>query len=240
MNAVVMNQPQTCDYIYSCLIDQKRLVVLRFGDGEYLVMKGYTNEILDQTEDPVMLNKLLSKTLMDKRIFLTIPYAKPHNIENKDIWFQAQQYLIEKSGQELYGCSNWNVFDFTNECRILPLLFRGKVLLWTAFADQAERFFSPLCDITIFQAPETKASSEYGITLKICKDICSHYDNILFSMGPVGKVIITDLVDHCTANLIDFGSLVNAFLGLTDKWTMSWAQSTDLNQCIERFRRAMA
>ena len=53
---------------------------------------------------------------------------------------------------------------------------------------------------------------------------------MLFSCGPIGKVLMADFTDLCGCNLVDVGSVLNAILDLTDKWPMSWAENINLRE----------
>ena len=66
--------------------------------------------------------------------------------------------------------------------------------------------------------------------------MCNSYDTILFSCGPLSKVLISDLIDKCNCNLIDLGSVLNAILNLEDEWSMSWTKEINIIEKIKSFK----
>lgn len=226
-----MDRVETLNYIKSemCI---NRIIVSRYSDGEYLMM----NEQQNKTHDSFnVLPELLKESIKIKNQLVCINYLKPHNIERKDRWCNVQKYLIEISSQNLYGCCNWNIYDFQNENEVLPFLFSGQTLLVTGHIEESRLAFKDIQpNLGIYPMPKRNASDRYGEVrielIKLCES--NKFDSVLFSCGPIGKVLLTDLMDVCDSNLIDVGALLNAIINeysqgnraLIDQWTMSWAK----------------
>ena len=231
----IMDRVETLNYLKDKMNNNERIIVPRYNDGEYLLMnntrkyvaKTYSGEISEQ----------LKKSIKVKNQLVCINYLKPHNIEKKDTWYLSHNYLVNEGEHDLYGCSNYNTYDFSNDCSLLVKQFSGKVLLVTGLADQAFKFFSKnKPDMSFFKTPDENAAQNYEFIYDNLLNCCNKYETILFSCGPVSKVLIADLIDKCSCNLIDLGSVLNAILDLTNGWTMSWIKDINLKKQIKIFK----
>lgn len=235
----VLDRIETLYYLNNKISKNERLVVPRYNDGEYLLMNNLKKFVASTNVE--LISNLLKKSIKIKNQFVCVNYLKPHNISNKDIWYKTQKYLIEESGNnELYGCSNYNTYDFSTDSSILIKQFSGKVLLITGLFKESENFFKDIQpNLKCFETPKENAVLKYEDIKNNILKIINSYDTILFSCGPLSKVLIPDLVDKCKCNLIDLGSVLNAILNLTDQWTMSWIKTIDLEKQIKIFKNGL-
>lgn len=225
----VMTRMETLDYLLDKESKKERMIITRYNDGEYLLMNG-TARVIAKTKSGEI-SELLKKSIKAKDQFICVNYLKEHNIVKKDHWYQTQKYLIEESQNELYGCSNYNTYDFYTDSVLIPKHFSGRVLLVTGLEKESKEFFKDIQPLLhVYETPKQNAVEKYEEIKNSLISICKNYDNIVFSCGPLAKILVVDLIDKCECNLIDFGSVLNALLNLTNEWTMSWTKSVDMNQ----------
>jgi hypothetical protein len=231
----IMNRLETLQYLKKISSENKRIVVSRYNDGECLLMNN-TDRIIANSKSG-LISELLRKSIKVKGQFICVNYLKSHNIEKKDRWYDVQSYLIQESQNELYGCSNYNVYDFCYDSSMISKHFYGKVLLVTGLYKQSQNLFKSIGreNIDIYQTPTMNADSKYYEIKDDIEKICNSYDNIVFSCGPLAKVLVSDFIDKCNANLIDFGSVLNAILNMEDQWTMSWTEGINMPEKIKNF-----
>ena len=234
----IMDRVETLNYLKDKMNNGERTVVPRYNDGEYLLMNSTKKYIAKSYSEDI--SERLKNSIKVKNQLVCVNYLKPHNIEEKDTWFLTHNYLIKEGGHSLYGCSNYNTYDFSNDSSLLLKQFSGKVLLVTGSLNQATKFFSKIkTDIDIYGVPRENAASKYDYIYSHILNICNNYKTILFSCGPLSKVLIADLIDVSKCNLIDLGSVMNAILDLTNDWTMSWIKDIDLKKQINIFREGI-
>jgi hypothetical protein len=230
INNIVMDRVETLEYIKNNINSKERIILPRYNDGEYILMNKLKGHVAQDSPD--LISKMLIDSIKVKGQLVCINYLKPHNIEKKDIWFQTQRYLHSVANQDKYGCGNWSVYDFSNNNEVLPLLFSGRVLLVAGLADEARHYFTSIqsSGIDIYKTPTKNAVDNYEDIKKDLQTLCKYYTTILFSCGPVGKALIADFVNLCDCNLIDIGAVLNAIIGVTGKWPMSWVNEVDLDK----------
>ena len=219
-----------------------RLVVSRYSDGEYLMMNGLSNNTHDSFD---ILPNLLKKAIKHKKQLVCINYLKSHNIKCNDRWCKVQEYLSDVGQHSLYGCCNWNIYDFQNNNEVLPVFFSKRTLIVTGHVKESASAFKKYKNISICSMFKKNASLTYDEDRRFLIKHCNNnsFDNIIFACGPIGKVLLTDLIDVCNSNLIDIGSLLNAIINeysdknkpLINQWTMSWAKTIDVKAQAEKF-----
>ena len=231
----IMDRVETLKYLKDEMDKGERSVVSRYNDGEYLLMNSTKKYIAKCYSEDI--SEKLKKSIKVKNQLVCVNYLKPHNIEGKDIWYLTQNYLVKEGGHDLYGCSNYNTYDFSNDSSLLVKQFSGKVLLVTGLTDQSFKFFSKIkSDIDIYGVPKENAASKYDYIYNHILNICDNYKTVLFACGPLSKVLMAELIDKSKCNLIDLGSVLNAILDLTGDWTMSWIKEIDLKKQIKIFK----
>lgn len=236
----IIDRVDTLNYIKSRMYTE-RIVTSRYSDGEYLMMNNLNNSTHDSFD---ILPTVLKKAIKHKNQFVCINYLKPHNIERNDRWCVVQKYLSRIGEHDLYGCCNWNIYDFQNGNNVLPLFFSKRTLLVTGHVEESRLAFENQEYLQIYPMSKKNASSNYKEDKEKLIELCfdNKFDNVLFACGPIGKVLLTDLISACNSNLIDLGALLNAIINdysfdtpLIDQWTMSWAKSVDVKACSTLF-----
>lgn len=234
INKGVMDRVETLDYLKDKLAKKERIVLPRYNDGEYLLMKRLPGHIVHESTEE--LSNLLVEAIKVEGQLICINYLKPHNIEKKDIWFDTQQYLMQLANQDLYGCGNWLLHDFCTDSNLLSKFFSGKVLMVAGLADEASDYLkSAQPDMDFYKTPKKNAPEKYEEIKIDIQNICQDYDTILFACGPIGKVLIADFVSLCDCNLVDIGAVINAITDLTNQWVMSWVKDINLKEKRDLF-----
>ncbi len=224
----VLNRVETYERIKE---DRKthRIVTPRYVDGEYLLMRsmlGHKTETGDKIKD------LLLNAIKLPNQFVCINELKRKNIISQDKWYRTHHFLAKEGGHELYGGANWLVYDFQNECDLIPYFFGKKLLIVTGHGDLIkDKLGQYRSDFDVYTTALSGGTDYYERYRNDLIQKCGsmEYDNVLFACGPIGKVLLTDLIDVCQSHLIDIGSLVNAVIGNTGSWRMSWAKTVDID-----------
>ena len=239
INENVLSREKTLEYLYDKFKKKERLIVSRYNDGEYFIMKQQETKVIVNLfgEDcSKILKDLLFKSIRDKRQFICTNYLKPKNFSENDIWYKVQRYMIENSNNEIYGCSHWTVYDFCNENKLLPYLFSGDTLIISGLHE----YFKPVIEnynkkIYFYDTPIISVEKSYEKIKEDLFKICKNFQNILIACGSLSKVLLVDLIGECNANLIDIGSLINAMCGKEKIWPMSWTETADLKLYTNNF-----
>lgn len=229
--AKVLSPEKTCQHIKNM---KGRVVVSRYADGEYILMSG-DKSINHATEKSGIISELLRKSIVKSGQFICINSLKKHN--SNDVWSKTQKYLIDVSNKEVYGGANWTIYDFRHNCELMPLFFKGKVLLISGNAEKIKRnidkYRSP---IDIYITGLSDVVSHYNKYKSDIFDLIKNkYDNILFACGPIGKVLLADFIDECDSNLIDIGAMGSVIAETTNTWPMSWTKTVDLPKLRKAF-----
>ena len=232
----ILDREETFNYLKNKVYNNERIVVPRYGDGEYLLM----TESRDVAKEKAsVVGPLLRRSIRVKNQLVCT--AKTFD-RGKGIWYNTCKYVMEQGGHDLYGAGAWIRWDFKRNSDVLPTLFRGRVLIVAGYGDEALSVFKDIQPgIETYAMPKKQASSNYKKALNDITKICAEFDNILFASGPIGKVILSDLVDITEANLIDIGSLLPAILTREDKkmfktWSMGGYKKTpNLDELIDNF-----
>lgn len=230
----ILDRVETRDYIENLINNNKRVIVSRYNDGEYMIMKLKKNVANTKSNE---ISDLLIKSISVKGQLVCVNFLKEHNIEKKDIWYDSHIYLTETGKQDLYGCGNYCIHDFLNGSNLLKKFFIGKVLLVCSLVDESKEFFKDSgLNIDFYKTDHIGSDLKYLDIKNDLFKICKKYDNIIFSSGPISKVLISDLVNKCKSNLIDFGAMLNALLNLPSLWHMSWLKDVNIDEKIKMFK----
>lgn len=241
----VMDRVETLEHIKDSMY-KEALAIPRYNDGEYLLMNKMTGNVYDSHD---ILADLLKKAIKVKGQLVCINYLKPHNIAKRDIWFKTQEYLVDVSMHGLYGCGNWCIHDFQNNNEVLPYFFSGNTLLLTGHHIESEYAFrDKQINLRILPTPKKNSSEKYEEIKSGLVDYCKmgNFDNVVFACGPIGKVLLTDVIDVCDSNLIDIGALLNVIINeysqdvpLINQGPMSWAKNIDIKKQANMFFRKL-
>lgn len=241
----IMNGYETLDYFFKKIENNERIAFARYGDGEYYLMdkkKICANETFEA-------GKLLRKSFNKKGFLVcTAHFDKDfEKLKNNPTakWANTQRYVMTNGKRELYGTGSFMRKDFISSFKLLPHFFTKKVLVVAGYSKEAKEVFRENgIMIDVYNMPLAQASSKYDETKNLLIKKCKRYDNIVFSCGPIGKVLISDLVNNCNSNLIDFGSMLNVILStkyiyLKNKWTMSWIKNINIDNRNKLFFEAI-
>lgn len=231
MDYKVLSRKDTVDFFCNIIDSGNRLVFSRYNDGEYLLMNGMT--IPSECNHDIV-NALLMYSLKCKDN-IVCTNEKP---DKKGIWLDTHKCIISSAMRKLYGQSNCLIYDYQNECKLLPKLFdsnRGLAIV------------SGIEPVGIrckwIQTPLHNVSEKITELEAKLQELNGFDGTIIFSCGPVGKYLISYMLNKCYADLIDAGSLLNAILAgmgnrdLINRWPMSWAHRCDLKACTNKLLR---
>jgi hypothetical protein len=237
-NKNVMDRFETIEYLNNKLKNNERVVIGRYADGEYLSMSGSGES---PNENSKITRELLLKSIKEEEQLVCINFLKEKNKNTNDIWCKTQEFLINNSNHNLYGCAAYSWADFLSGSSLISKFFKGNVLIVTGHSDICHFAFKDL-NFNILQTPKSNASLRHKDLLEKLETILKNnsYDNIIFCCGQVGKYLISESIKKCDSNLIDLGSIINAILykhdpSLIKKWPMSWTNGMDILSMSEEF-----
>jgi hypothetical protein len=202
-----MNGRGTLKYLLKKFNKNKRIVFSRYGDGEYYLMtkkKNIAGEEFDTGE--LLKSSLKIKNQLICTVFFRKSYEELQNISCK--WANTQKYIIENTNLDIYGTGAFLRRDYLAECSLIPNFFINCLLVTGHFEESKQSFKKEKIKIDLYEMPKEKASNKYLESKKYLIENSFKYENIIFCCGPIGKVLIGDLVNHCNSNLIDFGSMI--------------------------------
>lgn len=219
INKQVLPNPKGVKFLTERLKNGKRLVLLRFGDGEYLLMK--QQDIALQKADPKLATKL-RLAMKNKEAIIGIPRLKKdsayRNMEHT-VWPGAIYFYFSKlKGRKNLITASVVDHDFRRDHIFLRELFKpGSRILW--IAGQAKSFkncFGRAKNIQFkfISAPPKNAWRKKGwIFSKVEEQLSKNeFDSILFSLGTTAVVLVDELsrkYPNLESNILDIGSFAN-------------------------------
>jgi hypothetical protein len=234
MNYHVVSRADTCQHVRDLLAAGERVVINRFYDGEVNLMRDCVDG-QHRSEPPGPICARLREAIRFRNQMVAINELKPANelsTVSADKMLECQRYLAEIGGRETYYSSNWAIHDYLNGGDLIAHFFRGKILFIGAWAHVVrEKLSRHRPDFYIYATNRRNCGPLYEKYTRTMCEMASIYkfDTVIFACGPVGKVILTDMVGCCDSNLVDLGSMTNALIRQEDKWSMSWAANHDLD-----------
>lgn len=239
MNEKVLSREETLEYLLKKYENKERIILTRYNDGENYLMhgleKGNVKRLIGDGSSKI-LKDLMINAIKDKRQFICTNHLKPHNASEDNVWYKVQKYFVEIGGQELYGCSHWTVYDFCNENKLLPHFFSGKTLVASGICE----YFEPVIkkynkNVYCYSTPNINAEKSYEKIKEDLITLSKNFQNIVLCCGPLSKVLVVDLIDHCDGHLLDLGCITNAICGKDEMWTMSWTKTVNLQLVANNF-----
>ena len=227
---ILSDMQSTYNYIWNRYMSSRRLILPRYGDGEYLIMKGSKKIIASHTVTEELTN-LMNKAIKVKRQLVCIPMKgvwdnKTHpDVEN--IRTKASDYFVNVGDQPIYGHVQWRMVDVHHNYNLLAEFFIGKTLVVTGNHVECKKAFElNNIDIDILAGGKTNAFSDYKALKESLTSTAKIYDNIIFALGPTSNILIADLVGICRSNLVDIGGFLGMLINpysddesLVKKWT---------------------
>ncbi len=213
----------TYNYLKDRYKKGNRIVVSRYGDGEYLIMLGTKKKkgIAGQkvTEE---LTRLLNESIKKKNQLICIPNkiritqdTLYINEDNERLSNKIGRYIISNSNHSLYGQVQWRDIDLIRyNSEFVTEFFIGKTLVITGHKEVCEKAFHnrKKVRVDVYGIPMKNAAGDYENIKSDLISISKEYKNIVFAAGPIAKVLITDLIDECEAHLIDIGSSIGVII----------------------------
>lgn len=210
-----MSKYPTYRYLKKLYLEGKRVVVSRYGDGEYFILRGEGKRVAKQYVTET-LTELLNYAVQVKGQLICFPAKKnitPINLnENENIKFTEilARYIIGITDHSLYGQGQWRMIDLLrNNSDFMTNFFLDKTLIVTGHKDATEYAFEKMNQVEVYETPLDNASGEYKVISKELISICGSYKNIILSCGPLSKILIADLINNCNSNLVDLGSVIS-------------------------------
>lgn len=218
-----MSKHGTYHYLKELHKKGERVVVSRYGDGEYLIMLGTrTKKRIAKQEVTKELTKLLNKSVKKKGQFVCIPNKIIITLDNlylnegnERLSNKIGRYIITNSEHNLYGQVQWRDIDLVRyNSEFVTEFFIGKTLVITGYKEVCENAFHNRKNVMVdvYGIPRGNAAGDYENIKNDLISISKEYKNIVFSAGPIAKVLIADLIDKCEAHLIDLGSSIGVII----------------------------
>ncbi len=209
-----MPKHPTYGYLKKLHSEGKRIVVSRYGDGEYFILRGEGKRVAKQYVTESLI-KLLNYAVQAKGQLICFPAkqkATPTNLnetENMKFADMLARYIISITDHPLYGQGQWRMIDLLrNNSDFITNFFLDKTLVVTGHKDATEYAFEKMKQVEVYETPLDNAAGEYKVISKDLISICGNFKNIIFACGPLSKILIADLINNCNSNLIDLGNVV--------------------------------
>jgi hypothetical protein len=217
-----MSKHGTYEYLKDQYKKGNRIVVSRYGDGEYLIMLGRKKKkgIAGQ-EVTKELTRLLNESIKKKKQLICTPnkiIITEDNLyldeDNERLSNKIGRYIISNSEHSLYGQVQWRDVDLMHyNSEFLTEFFIGKTLVITGHKEVCEKaFYGKKVRLDVYGIPMKNAAGDYENIKSDLISVSKEYKNIVFAAGPIAKVLIADLVDKCKAHLIDIGSSIGVII----------------------------
>ncbi len=215
---VLLGREETYYYIWDDFLKSRRIIISRYGDGEFLIMQGRNRNIATHSPNQE-LTELLKKSLNQKKQLICIPmklrlYGGLDSNENtSDIRVKSGRYFINNSNYNFYGHDAWRRLDISYDFNLLTEFFIGKTLLVTGNHKECKTAFNRNeIPIDVIEASKTNAFADYKYLKESLLKNCKLYNNIIFALGPTSNVLIADLNSTCKSHMLDIGGLLGALI----------------------------
>lgn len=224
---ILMDAQKTYFFLWKQHMMGRRVVIPRYGDGEYFIMKGKKKNIATHIVNKD-LTRLMNESIKKKGQLICMPTSMAKVDQSvKNTRSAAANYFLKISDHLRYGTGNWRVIDVHYNFNFLTEFFIGKTLIVTGNHIECKKAFKVNnISIDILEGKKTNAFVDYKILKRNLTVNAKKYDNIIFALGPTSNILIADLVGVCQSNLIDiggfFGLIINPYSQnetLIKKWT---------------------
>jgi len=236
----VLNRRPRLDYLKNKFDNGERIIASRYNDGEYLLMNGLFSRIrrglLGEKTYPI-LQELLKKSILNKQQLVCTAYiALGIDVPDNHLWVKTQKYIVENSNHDLYGCSHWVTEDFKTGNILLPSLFSRETLIVSSLTEYLKPVLNNFNkNITYYNTDNLNVETQYEKIKSDLISISKNFKNIILGCSVLSKILLVDLIDECSANLVDVGSILNAICRKENEWSMSWVKHIDLHKCQNNF-----
>jgi len=210
----------TYHYLKALSRNGERVVVSRYGDGEYFIMLGMKGKNSARQEVTEKLTKLLNNSFKKSGQLVCLPNKSKISKENLHeddniLKNKIGRYIIQNSNHSLYGQVQWRDVDLLRyNSDLITDFFIGRTLVITGHKEVCEIAFRSRIGVMVdvYGVPKKNASVSYINIRNDLFSISNKYKNMIFSCGAISKVLISDLIDKCRCNLIDLGSGIGVII----------------------------
>jgi hypothetical protein len=217
-----LNGEETYHYLWTKHMMGRKIVVPRYGDGEFLIMRGRKKTIATHTPNE-KLTELLNRSIKIKNQLICMPAPS----KSGSLRSIAVDYFLANSDHNIYARGNWRLYDVQYNFNFLTEFFIGKTLVVTGNHIECKRAFdSNNISIDVLSGRKANAFLDYEQLKKNLIKKARNYKNIIFALGPTSNILIADLAGTCPSHLIDLGGflgfLINAYSdneSLAKRWT---------------------
>lgn len=230
--AILLGREDTYRHVWDDYIKSRRIVLSRYGDGEFLIMQGKNKKIATHTKNPE-LTMLLNEAITYKGQLICMPMKLKlfggvnSNENNNDNRVKAGRYIVKNSNHLFYGHDAWRRLDIYYDFNFITEFFIGKTLLVTGNYKECKNAFNANeIAIDVIEASKVNAFEDYHSLKKTLLKKCESYNNIIFALGPTSNVLMVDLIPACDSHMLDLGGLLGALVNpysldenLAKKWT---------------------
>lgn len=221
-NLRVFDTVKTYNYLWKKHMMGRRIILPRYGDGEYLIMKGKKGVVATHKYS-VRLTDLLNKSLKRKSQIICMPTT---SVGYGGVRGSAADYFIENSGHTTFVTGIWRLHDVQYDFNFLTEFFVGRTLVVTGNHVECQKAFKNNVGVDVLAGPRVNAFSEYDSLKEKLTSVAGQYESIIFALGPTANILIGDLIDCCRSHLIDIGSFLGIIINpystdesLIKKWT---------------------
>jgi hypothetical protein len=221
-NLKIFDTVKTYNFLWKKHMMGRRIILPRYGDGEYLIMKGRKGVIATHKHSD-RLTDLLNKSLKRKSQIICMPTT---SVGCGGVRGAAADYFIENSGHTTFVTGIWRLHDVQYDFNLLTEFFVEKTLVVTGNHDECQKAFENNNNVDTLAAPRVNAFSEYDSLKEKLTSVSRQYESIVFALGPTANILIGDLIGCCRSHLIDIGSFLGIIINpyskdenLIKKWT---------------------
>lgn len=231
-NIVLLGREDTYRHIWDNYLKSRRIVINRYGDGEFLIMQGMKRPVATHKPN-IELTKLLQKSITYKGQLICIPMKMKlfggidSNENSEDSRVKTGRYIVNNSDHTFYGHDAWRRLDIYYGFNFITEFFIGKTLLVTGNHKECKSAFDANeVPIDVLEARKSNAFEDYNYLKETLLQKCKIYKNIIFALGPTSNVLMVDLLPACRSNMLDLGGLLGALVNpyspgenLAKQWT---------------------
>lgn len=220
----LMDTQKTYFFLWKKYMMGRRIIIPRYGDGEFLIMKGRKSSIATHIVTKELTDSL-NNSIKKRGQLICMPTSMAQ--KGRGLRSKAANYFLETSGHSRFGTGNWRILDNQFNFNFLTEFFIGKTLVVTGNYNECKKAFKANnVNIDVLQGRKTNAFIDYEKLKRHLIRNSKNYKNIIFCLGPTSNILIADLIGSCKSNLIDiggiFGFIINPYSvneDLIKRWT---------------------
>lgn len=185
-NFKILNKYETLNHIKNLYDEKKRVVVSRYADGEYEILRGVVETKSARQDLTEELTNLLKNAINKEGQLVCIPNkieitnTNLNSEEGNDkLGNKIARYIISNTNHNLYGQVQWRDIDIIkNNWEITTNFFVGSTLLITPFEKESKIAFEKY-NVDTYIVPERNNCVKYESIKNDLLSIQKTYDNIV-------------------------------------------------------------